>query len=82
MDTFQMVNKLLAMKGKQVPDDTYAKDQFIYDETQDRFICPQVECSPEKASTSTTGNRCMRIMVHPAKAVLSEQYALVKTDGR
>lgn len=30
-----------AMKGKQVPDDPYAKDQFIYDETQDRFICPQ-----------------------------------------
>ncbi len=29
------------MKGKQVPDDQYAKDHFVYDETQDCFICPQ-----------------------------------------
>ena len=29
------------MKGKQKADDPYAKGQFIFDDTQDCFICPQ-----------------------------------------
>jgi transposase len=29
------------MKGKQMADDPYAKVQFIFDDTQDCFICPQ-----------------------------------------
>jgi len=43
------------MKGKQVPDDPYTKDQFAYNKTQDCFICPQGRMLTRKGEYNYNG---------------------------
>ena len=43
------------MKGKQLKDDLYSKDKFIYDIENDCFICPQGEMLSKKGKYNYTG---------------------------
>ena len=76
------------MKGKQVPGDPYAKDQFVYDETQDCFICSQGRMLTRKGEYEYNGKTqyayygapCSECPVQSA-CVGEDKWRVITSDG-